>query len=302
MTADRMRWIPIALTLLAVAAVVYSVVQYFYRGPEPGTTEYDIEQLVEILDQTPGINLDRSISDITREKLAASVAMAVQNAPDHRRWKDATTGRQPRPNDISKEQRAKLAQLFADWVTLRADADSAGYISWMENRGGRLRTDDPKIDGRDKSYEAATGIPYSENVTDEELFASMFDATMRWQDGIIRPVDLADIEMRFGWCRSSQPDIENELIPDQYALLWWGGKTTHSGIRYFDAPRTYEKVLQRSNRVLGGAVFAACLGQSGDWIVIRFYAYWDPTAKDWWINNITATNLSGRMIGTGIVY
>lgn len=296
------RWRVVLFAAIALGAALTIAAVYFSRGPEPGSEEYDIEQLVEILDHTPGVNLDRGTIDISRDDLADSVTAVIAQAPDNRRWRVDPGDRNAGVGAESVEQREKLARLFADWVTLRADADAGAYHAWMTSRGCNLRTDDPTLDGRDKNYESATGSPYTPGVSSQELFTTMFDATMRWKDGIIRPVDLGDVEMRFGWCRSPKPDIETELRGDQISLLWWGGKTSHGGIRYFDPPRTYGQVFHRDHKVFGGAVFAACLGENGGWVVIRFYAYWDPIARQWWINNITATNLNKSMIGTGIVY
>ncbi len=263
-------------------------------------THDPIAEVRRIFDAAPSVVLfepghARAVPDVVE-----SVATLLNAARDRREWFSDERRREAARARPTPEQRRLLSRLIAEWLCLRSRADPREYSAWARGRGYSLRRDDPAEDGFDESYEHFTKQPYSPAVNREELFSAIFAGTLGANNGVIRPVEVGDVEVYFGYSKAQRGgDIEGDLLPDNPPDRWWVGMGVFGSRRHWLPPVTLSDVVKRDGRALCAAVNMAVLGASGSWIIHRVYCYYDPRSNSWHIEGAAGMSLKDSTVGTG---
>jgi len=234
------------------------------------------------------------------ERAERAVGAALRDAPDRRRWRGGAEPVDQGPKLATSEQRRKLADLVARWLTLRAAIATDAYVEWMLGRGCEWRTEYEEQTPPHAAYAHYAGEPPSEEIARREIFRVPFEGGLRDKGGVTRPVELASMEMRFGRCAGGS--IEQCLMPDQPGERWWVGSYLTGARSHFVPPVTYEQVVARHGEALCAIVYLACRTATDNWSTYRVLCYFDPESEIWHIHALAHQSLTANTMGVAVEF
>lgn len=196
-----------------------------------------------------------------------------------------------RPWTPNPAQKDALIHIVTRWLQRMQKADPAEYAAWMRSRGYTL--DPPEF--AHQAYEAVIDGPPVESVTDEQLFASLFEYGLQVAEGQIRPVGISSAEggiaLRFLLARRPPSLVRFYMNADD--LQQWVGGSGAAARRHWRPPVTLEEVIERHGSAETAVVSMGIKCAAGDLIPVNIIAFRVPNTENWHFHDIRISNAPG---------
>ncbi len=242
----------------------------------------DAATLAMVRSMSDRLSHEPSVDATATDELRAAIESAAQRA--------AFPTSAPRPDA------AGLADCIATFIALRARADAEGYIRWKTEEGWRIRSDDPKAARLDVGYRYLTGRELPPDADRTHIFEALFTGELSHSRGLQRPqrASAGPLSLIVDFARESDPDKAMHALERLHPLdQLWGGAISYGGRPHWDPPQSPESIAASSGPLTWARVAIGCKGTAGVWFPMRLTAFYDTTAAQWRLNQVTINNVAG---------